>query len=309
MPWRVKGGAHPDAYKVWISEIMLQQTTVQSVIPYFDRWLKRFPDLKTLAEADIEDVLLLWQGLGYYTRARNIHKCAGVFQKMGGIPQDKNTLIKCPGIGPYSAASICAFAFNQPEVVIDGNVIRVLTRLKGITEPATREVVFDSAKALTPPEHGADYASAIMDLGATICKPTEPLCPQCPWQKACIAYRDKLTEVIPNIKKPAKENRTGYVYVVHNEKGELYIQKRTKKGLLAGLYELPWAYDKTPPFKVPWQDTGQVVKHTFTHFHLELKVLSYQGETPALPGLFVAKKDLKNYPFSTLMKKVLKSVS
>lgn len=309
MPWRVKGSAHFDPYAVWISEIMLQQTTVKTVIDYWNRWMKRFPTLETLANTDIQEVLLMWQGLGYYTRAKKIHECAGVLmsQYNGCFPQNRTELLKLPGIGPYTASSICAFAFNQPETVVDGNVIRVISRLYGIENEINRDEIYALASALTPLAHGADYASAIMDLGATICTPSSPKCPLCPWHKECVALAQNLTDKIPLIIKPAKQNRVGTIYLIQNKKGETYIQKKSGKGLLSGLYEFPWGYDDTPPFSGKWIDTGETITHTFTHFHLILRVWKIKAETmPNGNGVFVPTKELKNYPFPTLMKKLFK---
>lgn len=307
MPWRVKGGAHPDAYAVWISEIMLQQTTVKTVIDYFNRWMKRFPDLPTLAAADIHDVLLMWQGLGYYTRAKKIHECALVLMEKynGKLPQNRAELLKLPGIGPYTASSICAFAFNQPETVVDGNVIRVIARVYGIESVINRDEIYDLAAALTPAKFGADYASAIMDLGATICTPSSPKCALCPWANTCVAHAKNLTDKIPLIIKPEKQNRVGTVYLIHNETGAIYIQKKPGKGLLSGLYEFPWEYGDTPPMPGNWIDTGETVTHTFTHFHLILRVWKIRANNvPGGDGTFVQKSELKNYPFPTLMKKI-----
>ncbi|MBO7257424.1 MAG: A/G-specific adenine glycosylase [Alphaproteobacteria bacterium] len=311
LPWRVKGKAHPDAYAVWISEIMLQQTTVKTVLDYFDRWMKRFPTLDVLATADIGEVLLMWQGLGYYTRAKKIHECAKVLMEKynGQFPQNRDELLKLPGIGPYTASSICAFAFNMPETVVDGNVIRVIARLYGITDEINREDIYRRACALTPQKHGADYASAIMDLGATICTPTSPKCLLCPWHKECIACGCGIAEQIPLIKKPEKQKRIGTLYLIQNEQGAYYIQKRVGKGLLSGLYEFPWHYDNEPTFDGNWKDTSKTIIHVFTHFHLTLHVVKGTSNTGIRPdGAFVQPKDLKNYPFPTLMKKVIKGL-
>ena len=311
LPWRVKGKAHPDAYAVWISEIMLQQTTVKTVLDYFDRWMKRFPSLDILATADISDVLLMWQGLGYYTRAKKIHECAKVLMEKynGQFPQNRDELLKLPGIGPYTASSICAFAFNMPETVVDGNVIRVIARLYGITDEINREDIYQRACALTPQKHGADYASAIMDLGATICTPTSPKCLLCPWHKECSAYKKGIAEQIPLIKKPEKQKRIGTLYLIQNEQGAYYIQKRIGKGLLSGLYEFPWHYDNEPSVDGNWQDTGKTIIHVFTHFHLTLHVVKGTSNTGIRPdGVFTQPNELKNYPFPTLMKKVIKGL-
>lgn len=306
MPWRVKGGAHPDAYAVWISEIMLQQTTVATVVDYFIRWMKKFPDIKTLAQADLQDVLLAWQGLGYYTRARKIHECARVLMGKynGKIPANRDELLKLPGIGPYTASSICCFAFNQPETVVDGNVMRVIARLYGITKEITAPDIYPLAQELTSPTHGADYASAIMDLGATVCTPTNPKCKGCPWAKSCIAHQKGIQEQIPQIKKLAKKEKFGRLYLIQNRDGEYLIRKRTGKGLLSGLWEFPW--EEVPalsPKKLPH------VVHVFTHFKLTLVLVEAPEKASAFPdAIWVKPSDFKNYPFPTLMQKVIRKL-
>ena len=309
LPWRVKGGAHFDPYAVWISEIMLQQTTVKTVLDYFPKWMARFPTVKSLAAADLQDVLLAWQGLGYYTRARKIHECARVLtDKYNGIlPPDREALLKLPGIGPYTASSICCFAYNLPETVVDGNVIRVIARLYGLTHEVTKEEIYQLAQKLTPKKQGADYASAIMDLGATVCTPDHPNCAVCPWVTVCMARQKGLIEQIPLIRKPAKQERSGQVFLVRNNRGELLIRRRSGKGLLSGLYEFPWAYDtEVPPLPITGNPLGRVV-HTFTHFRLTLTVYESQSDDLLAPGdIFVFRTDLDQYPFSTLMRKVFR---
>ncbi len=304
LPWRVKGGAHFDAYAVWISEIMLQQTTVATVIDYFDRWMKRFPTVADLAMADLGDVLLMWQGLGYYTRARKIHECAKVLmEKYGGqLPADREALLKLPGIGPYSASSICCFAFNMPETVVDGNVIRVISRLYGITDEVSAKEIYPLAVQLTSQEEGADYASAIMDLGATVCTPARPRCELCPWADTCVAKEKGIQESIPKIKKLEKKIVTGQVYVVQNNKGAYLIRQRSEKGLLHGLWEFPWQESPLLSGKHP------TITHVFTHFKLTLQVVF--SEPPAWPdnAVWVAFDDFSHYPFSTLMQKVIKKI-
>ena len=314
LPWRVTGGAHPDAYAVWVSEIMLQQTTVQTVCGYFEKWMKRFPDMASLAGASLDDVLLQWQGLGYYTRAKKMHACAQtVMAEYGGsFPAERAELLKLPGIGPYTASSICAFAFNLPETVVDGNVIRVLARYYGIREVVDREKITPLAVRLTPQEAGADYASAIMDLGATICKPAAPQCGLCPWRDNCTARKEGIQEQIPLLKKLEKKKKSGAVFILLNEQNELFIRKRPGKGLLSGLWELPWDEEGRFPFEGQWLELPAKVRHVFTHFDLELRF--FKGASPLPPGfseqgLFVPENDLKNYAFSTLMKKVLKKKS
>lgn len=311
MPWRVIGGAHFDPYAVWISEIMLQQTTVKTVVDYFNRWMVRFPTIEVLAAADIQDVLLAWQGLGYYTRAKKIYECAQVLvsQYGGIIPNNRDKLLKLPGIGPYTASSICAFAFNQPETVVDGNVIRVIARLYGLSHAVTKEEIYALAEKITPSDKGADYASAIMDLGAVVCTPYHPSCEACPWQKRCVAFKERLTSVIPLIEKPIKKNKRGCVYLIQNKMGAFYIQKRAGKGLLSGLYEFPWLEGDVPPFEAPWQVSKKTVMHTFTHFHLTLTLVHLKADSVSLTdGFFVLPNEFKKYPFPTLMKKIMKQI-
>ena len=302
MPWRVKGGAHPDAYAVWISEIMLQQTTVATVMDYFIKWMQKFPTIEALAKADLQDVLLAWQGMGYYTRARKIYECANVLVEKynGQLPCSRDELLKLPGIGPYSASSICCFAYNIPETVVDGNVMRVIARLHGITKEITASDIYPLAQKLTSQAHGADYASAIMDLGATVCTPTNPKCELCPWMKSCVAKKREIQEQIPQIKKIAKREMFGQVYLIQNDKGEYLIRQRTEKGLLHGLWEFPWSEGA--------KRTGKyiTVTHVFTHIKLTLQIV--RDEHPKFDGIWVHPKNFKNYPFSTLMQKIIKKI-
>ena len=310
LPWRQKGGAHPNPYLVWISEIMLQQTTVKTVIPYFDRWMKKFPTLEAVAKAPLSEILLSWQGLGYYTRAKKIHECAKVlFETYNGqFPNKKEALQKLPGIGPYTSSSLMAFAFNAPETVVDGNVLRVISRLYGITAPVNVKDITPLAIDLTSKTRGADYASAIMDLGATLCTPKNPRCEDCPWKSLCQAHKENLTDIIPLIEKLKKQERKGNVFYIQNEKGEVFIQTRKGKGLLSGLTEFPWNEDESFPFEASFEKKGLVV-HTFTHFRLELSVYQTtvkKGEPLPFEGEFVPFERFSDYPFSTLMKKVIK---
>jgi len=313
LPWRVKGGAHSDPYQVWISEIMLQQTTVKTVGPYFDRFLKRFPTVQELAAAPVDDVLLLWQGLGYYTRARKLHECAKVLvEKYGGkFPPDREKLLKLPGIGPYTSAAISAFGFNLPEAVVDGNVIRVLTRLKGWKKPVTTimDQINAFANELTKASAcPADHASAMMDLGSGVCTPRSPLCAFCPLNQDCVSYANELTETIPNIAKLKRDSKEGYVFWIENENGEVLLRKRLEKGLLSGLTELPWNTDKSFPFKANWNISKKTVRHVFTHFDLTLTIVyAIISEPPEnCDGFFVPSARFREYPFSTLMQKIIK---
>lgn len=310
LPWRVKGGAHPDPYVILVSEFMLQQTGVKTVIPYFERFMKRFPTVQALAEASEEEVYICWQGLGYYTRARSLHTTAKIIcnQHNGIFPSAKTDVLKLKGIGPYTVASFLSLAFNQPETVIDGNVTRVICRLYHLTEPIDKaaDLIREKAEALTDAVRPADYASAIMDLGAVICTPKNPQCLLCPWQKQCLSKDKPDLEQIPRRNKPEKKIKNGSVCIITNSDGEIFIRKKEGKGLLSGLYEFPWCdegklFENSNP-----QDTGQEVSHVFTHFKLTLRIYSLKLEQKPSDGFFVPVTSLSAYPFSTLMTKVYK---
>lgn len=308
LPWRVKGGAHPDPYVILVSELMLQQTTVKTVIPYFYRFMEKFPTVNALAAAPLEEVYLYWQGLGYYSRARSLHNTAQIImqQYRGKFPQTQNEVLKLKGIGPYTAASFLALAFNQPETVVDGNVIRIICRLYNLEQPPAEimPLIRQKAEALTDEYHAADYASAIMDLGALICTPANPRCKDCPWQNRCQARQLGNAEKLPLRNKIAKPEKYGKVYLVFNRKGEVFIRKRTEKGLLSGLYEFPWSTERDLFPQTEPQDNRLNVTHVFTHFRLNLKIYTLHCENPDKDGIFTIPDNLKNYPFSTLMKKV-----
>lgn len=312
LPWRVKGGAHPNPYVILVSEFMLQQTTVKTVIPYFHRFMERFPTIQSLASADIEEVYQLWQGLGYYTRARSLHASAQmIVNNFGGnFPASKEDVLKLKGIGTYTVASFLALAFNQPETVIDGNVMRIIARLYHLTDSLddVKETIRVKAEALTSREDPADYASAIMDLGATVCTPKNPQCLLCPWGEYCLSKGAADVEQIPVRRRLEKKEKYGSVYLIYNSKGEVLIRKRTEKGLLSGLYEFPWQDEGILYPKA--QDTNQEVTHVFTHFKLTLRIYCFRTDTsPIEGGIFTAPKKLDNYPFSTLMKKIIKHIS
>lgn len=310
LPWRVRGGAHPDPYVILVSELMLQQTTVKTVIPYFRRFMERFPTVQSLAEAPLEEVYFYWQGLGYYTRARSLHATAGIIvsQYGGKFPQTRQEVLKLKGIGSYTVASFLALAFNQPETVVDGNVIRIICRLYNLTEPVDEiaGLIRQKAEALTDRTCPADYASAIMDLGAGICTPKNPQCLLCPWQNFCRARGLENLENIPRRKKSGKKEKTGFVYLIHNNQNEILIRQRTEKGLLSGLYEFPWSEEK---LFAEAEDTGLEVSHVFTHIKLTLRICLRQDNNVFDNGRFVPTAELSAYPFSTLMKKVYQKFS
>lgn len=285
MPWRVgpadrAAGMIPDPYRVWLSEVMLQQTTVAAVRDYFTRFTARWPTVQALATAPDDQVMGEWAGLGYYARARNLLKCARVVaEEHGGVfPDTYDALLKLPGIGPYTAAAISAIAFDQPETVLDGNVERVMTRLYDIHDPlpGSKPLLKDKAAALTPDLRPGDYAQAVMDLGATICTPKSPACGICPLRDPCQARAAGTQPDLPRKtpKKP-KPTRYGHVYIAQRTDGALLLERRPDKGLLGGMLGWPgsdWsnAPADSPPFSADWQALPGEVRHTFTHFHLIL---------------------------------------
>lgn len=305
LPWRVKGGAHPNPYVILVSEFMLQQTGVKTVVPYFERFMKHFPTITDLANATEEEVYLYWQGLGYYSRARSLYATAKmIVEQYGGkFPQTRDEVLKLKGIGEYTAASFLSLAFDLPETVIDGNVMRVICRMYYLTDPVFEimDVIREKAVALTDRQNPADYASAIMDLGALVCTPKKPKCLLCPWQEFCQSKNDPQLEQIPQREKLAKKSKFGRVYLIENNAGKVFIIKRVGKGLLSGLYEFPWC-EEGSLFEA--EDTGVDVSHVFTHFKLILRIYQLKSEKMSGDGSFVAASDLDNYPISTLMKKV-----
>ncbi len=294
LPWRVspedrKLGEIPDPYRIWLSEVMLQQTTVAAVKDYFEKFTNAWPSVEDLAAADEEDVMKAWAGLGYYSRARNLKKCADtVARDHGGrFPEAEDALLKLPGIGPYTAAAIATIAFDRHAAVVDGNVERVLTRLTQIETPLpeAKSQIKDVMATLTPHDRPGDFAQAVMDLGATICTPKRPACGLCPWMSDCKVQNSSLAEALPR-KAPKKEKPTRYgaaFVAVDRESGAILLRRRPPKGLLGGMTEVPgtdWseAFDVSGaqehvPFPSEWRICAGVVKHTFTHFHLRLTVL------------------------------------
>ncbi len=289
LPWRVApqdraAGVQPDPYRVWLSEIMLQQTTVAAVKDYFHRFTTRWPTVQDLAAARDDDVMGEWAGLGYYARARNLLKCARQVTAThdGVFPADHDALLGLPGIGPYTAAAISAIAFDLPAVVMDGNVERVMARLhdEHTRLPAVKPMLRTHAATHTPNLRPGDYAQAVMDLGATICTPKSPACGICPLRDPCVARQQGTAPELPKKtpKKP-KPVRHGIVYLAQRDDGALLLQRRPDKGLLGGMLGWPgsdWndAPVETPPFAANWQALPGEVRHTFTHFHLILTLRS-----------------------------------
>jgi A/G-specific adenine glycosylase len=322
LPWRAEPGRGSDPYAIWLSEIMLQQTTVATVGPYFRDFLSRWPTVEDLAAADLDQVLHAWQGLGYYARARNLHACAQAVavQHGGKFPDTEAGLLTLPGIGAYTAAAIAAIAFDRPATVLDGNIERVMARLFRVEVPLpdAKPILRGHAAALTPRRRPGDYAQAVMDLGATICTPRKPRCMLCPWARACAAHRTDDAERLPLKRaKPARPTRHGVAFWVLRDDGAILIRKRAAEGLLGGLMEIP----STPWVEAPWQATAALahapdgvgwrllegsVGHTFTHFHLELAILVGQGSGLVGEGIWVHPDRLSDHALPTVMKKLVK---
>lgn len=320
LPWRVPpqdrlAGVRPDPYRVWLSEVMLQQTTVAAVKDYFHRFIRRWPTVEALAGAEDADVMAEWAGLGYYARARNLLKCArAVTRDHGGrFPEDHDALLGLPGIGPYTAAAIAAIAFDHPETVLDGNVERVMARLHDIHDPlpGAKETLRARAAELTPRERPGDHAQAVMDLGATICTPRAPACGICPWRDPCLARARGTAAILPRkTPKRPKPTRYGIAYLAEREDGAVLLERRPGKGLLGGMLGWPgpeWgdAPDETPPFEADWRELPGDVRHTFTHFHLVLRLRCAILRADASPdGLEpIARHEFRPQALPTVMRK------
>ncbi len=321
MPWRVSpndraAGVVPDPYFVWMSEVMLQQTTVAAVKDYFRKFTTTWPTVDALAAADDADVMAAWAGLGYYARARNLLKCARVVaaEHDGQFPSSYDELLKLPGIGPYTAAAIAAIAFDQQATVLDGNVERVMARMYDVHDPlpGVKPALMDLATALTPEARAGDYAQAVMDLGATICSPRNPACGICPWRDPCKARVAGTAAQLPK-KTPKKKTptRKGFAYVARRADGAWLLETRPEKGLLGGMLAFPcsdWTEDPQPhpPIAADWTATGVEARHTFTHFHLHMQILTAEVPEDAMPdrGYFVAHHDFRPAALPTAMRKV-----
>lgn len=323
MPWRTgpaekKAGARPDPYTVWLSEIMLQQTTVAAVTDYFRRFVARWPTVADLAAADDAAVMGEWAGLGYYARARNLLKCARVVvaEHEGRFPEDHAALLQLPGIGPYTAAAIASIAFDQRHVVVDGNVERVMSRLHNehTPLPTAKPLLTAHAEALTAAERPGDYAQAVMDLGATICTPKSPACGLCPWRTPCKSRIAGTAAELPRkLPKKAKPVRHGTVYLGQRADGAWLLETRPDRGLLGGMLGWPgsdWVdvsdmRPKNPPMPASWTKLSGEVRHTFTHFHLILDVMRADLPLDAAPerGMFMPQAEFRPSDLPTVMRK------
>ncbi|HEY8594295.1 MAG TPA: A/G-specific adenine glycosylase [Devosiaceae bacterium] len=320
LPWRVGpaargGGMRPDPYRVWLSEVMLQQTTVAAVVEYYLHFTRRWPSVGDLAEAPLDDVLGAWAGLGYYARARNLHACArAVATRLGGVfPQSSAELMTLPGIGPYTAAAIAAICHDEKVPVLDGNVERVLARVLALNVPV-RDAKPQLCAALSTrvPERAGDFAQAMMDLGATLCAPRRALCDRCPLSGGCRAFgagRPLDFPVKPT--RAQRPTRHGHAFVIVNNDGAVWLRQRPDKGLLASMTEVPGStWDETPtppagPLAADWRPAGHVT-HVFTHFRLELDVWAARSdEAPASEGWWASPREVARAALPSLYRKVL----
>ena len=324
-PWRARKGEQAEPYRVWLSEIMLQQTTVKTVAPYYAKFLQRWPTVERLAAASLDDVLRAWAGLGYYARARNLHACArAVVARHGGsFPAEIERLRALPGIGDYTAAAVAAIAFDRPAVPVDGNVERVVTRLFALEEelPAAKPAIKRLANSLLPPRRAGDFAQSLMDLGATLCSPKRPACALCPWSECCLARARGEQETFPR-KAPKREGRLrhGAAFVALRADGRVLLRRRPDKGLLAKMTEVPgsaWSHDfderqalRAAPrlAGAKWRRRPGRVRHVFTHFPLDLTVffakLPRAAKAPK-DARWVKLSDLPGEALPTVMRKVL----
>jgi A/G-specific adenine glycosylase len=324
LPWRARPGQHAEPYRVWLSEIMLQQTTVQAVKAYFEKFVALWPSVEALAAAPLDDVLKAWAGLGYYARARNLHACAKdvVARFNGRFPETEAELRTLPGIGPYTAGAIAAIAFGKPHAAVDGNVERVISRICAIETPLpdSKPEIHARTQALVPQQRAGDFAQAMMDLGATICTPKSPNCLICPWAEHCAGRVSGLAPSLPRKKKKAPVPiRKGVAFWIERADGAVLLRRRPEKGLLGGMMEVPsseWgpqhpeSLDAHAPLSAKWKRLPGLVEHTFTHFHLELEVLKAVSiDDGELRGdsdyRWVSRADLHGEALPTVIRKIV----
>jgi A/G-specific adenine glycosylase len=331
LPWRARPGEPADPYRVWLSEIMLQQTTVAAVGPYYGRFLARFPDVASLAAAPAEAVMAAWAGLGYYARARNLHACAKAVAARGGaFPRELGGLRALPGIGPYTAAAIGAIAFDIPVVPVDGNVERVAARVAAVTEalPAARPAIAEAAARLgddaASRARPSDFAQALFDLGATICTPTSPACALCPLRGACRAQQLGIAAGLPRkAAKPVRPLRHGAHFWLTDGGGRVLLRNRPPSGLLGGMAELPGTPWRAEPWQeadalahapvaTAWRRAGEV-RHGFTHFELRIALFAATVTTLAPPldagGFLCAVEGLADAALPSVMRKCVRAAA
>jgi A/G-specific adenine glycosylase len=320
LAWRAEPGARPDPYRVWLSEILLQQTTAQAATPYYRTFTEKWPAVEDLAAAPIEAVISAFAGLGYYSRARNLHACAKEIARRGGrFPSEEAALRALPGVGEYTAAAIAAIAFDRPAAPVDGNIARILVRLMGLEAPIveSRKTIAAAARALAPRRRAGDFAQALMDIGATICRPRNPECRVCPLSLDCAALQSGAPDGYPRkgAVKP-KPRRSGAVFFAQRTDGRFLARRRPPKGLLASTVELPgtlWTREgpgagwvEAAPVTAHWRCLPGTVEQVFTHFSLSLAVYAAPYEGGAPDGCFwVARDGIEAAGFSNVMRKAV----
>lgn len=322
LPWRARPGQAADPYRVWVSEIMLQQTTVAAVAAYFEGFTRRWPDVMSLASASLDDVLAQWAGLGYYARARNLHRGARfVAERFGGaMPQQADQLIAIPGIGPYTANAIAAIAFGERVPAIDTNAERVMARYLAFSRvlPAARGQLAALVSELVPRLRAGDFAQALMDLGSSICVPEDPECAVCPLSLGCEAHRQNLTAILPcKAKKTQRRVMRALAFVAIDNGGSVYLVRRPESGLFGGMMQppltplqknFPSARDalSEAPFRGEWKLKRGVVRHTLTHMELEIR--TYVAQFSARPngeGIWLLPREFRSTALPTAMRKML----
>jgi len=325
LPWRAGPGETADPYRVWLSEILLQQTTAAGAAPYFLDFVARWPRVEALAAAPLEAVMQAFAGLGYYSRARNLHACAKAVAAFGGaFPSDEEALRALPGIGPYTAAAIAAIAFDRAASPVDGNIARIVSRLNAFATPilANRAAIDKAARALTPPRRAGDFAQGLMDIGATICRPRNPLCGSCPMAGACLAARtDSPEDFPPRAPRKATRHRVGAAFYARRADGAFLARRRPPKGLLGSTMELPgghWAAGdiaavdaEAAPFAARWRRLPGSLEHVFTHFTLNLALYAARVDFHAPPDgmVWIAPGEIASSGFSGLMRKAAESAA
>ena len=324
LPWRIspadlRKGFKPDPYKIWVSEIMLQQTTVRTVIPYFNLFLEHWSDLEKLSLAEQKEIVSFWAGLGYYSRARNLLRCAKeiIADHEGIIPEEKKKLKSLPGIGEYTASAIRSIAFQKFDIALDGNIERILARLFQIETPikVSKKLIYKKAEIIFPKTRTGDFCQGLMDLANQICKPKKPFCHECPISNFCLSYKKGVTENIPvKLPKGKKVTKNGYVFFIKNQNNQFLLERRPDKGLLGGLLAFPTSKlvqgepNLVYPVKAEWSLPLRVVKHEFTHFKLELELVMGMANNFQKYGSNYEIFDLNSFEetqLPTLMRKVL----
>lgn len=322
LPWRALPGESPDPYRIWLSEIMLQQTTVAAVAGYYHKFTHRWPNVEALAAASLDEVRAAWAGLGYYARARNLHRAAEtvVGEHCGRFPSNAAVLRTLPGVGPYTAGAIAAIAFDAQEAAVDANAERVIARFFAVEEPLPRSkpTLRNLAQSLVPARRAGDFAQALMDLGATVCTQKRPLCSSCPWEKNCGGLAAGIAESLPRkAQRRIRPLRRGAAFVARDQNGAILLVKRPENGLLAGMLQPPlgpWSASfpraadavRQAPFRAQWRRCPGVVSHGFTHFELELEV--WRAEVMAFCGgigIWLAPHALATAALPTVMRKVI----